>query len=177
MDWNIEMNSDASGSSATTVLPLAKPVIEMWKAQQAVAKHYVRTGLKFTLDGRLVGDIAEAMALEHYALELPSKRTKGVDALTTSGDTVQVKASGLKSAGPAFTPGTGVARYLLFFVFDFAAGSATVAYNGLEEPVRAQLLPKSWTGTKVVNLSALRALAHQLGDANALPLKHQVNGE
>lgn len=175
MAWNIdiEMNIDASGSSTTMVLPLAKPVIEMWKAQQAIAKHYARTGLKFTLDGRLVGDIAEAMALEHYDLALPGKRTKGVDALTTSGETVQVKASGLTNAGPAFTPGTGVASYLLFFVFDFAAGSATVVYNGLEAPVRAQLLPKSWSGTKVVNLSALRALANQLGDANALPIRRQ----
>ena len=149
----------------------------MWKSQQAVAKHYAHTGLRFTLDGRLVGDIAEAMALEHYGLTLPRKRTKGVDAFTTSGDTVQVKASGLKNAGPAFTPGTGVARYLLFFVFDFAAGSATVVYNGLEEPIRARLLPKEWTGTKVVNLSALRTLALQLGDANALPLRREESNE
>ncbi|CAB1370182.1 DUF6998 domain-containing protein [Denitratisoma oestradiolicum] len=157
-----------------TVLSLPQPVIDLWRSQQALAKHYSHTGLKFTLDGRLVGDIAEALALEHFDLSLPAKRTKGVDAMTASGDSVQVKASGLKNAGPAFTPGTGIARYLLFFYFDFPAGLATILYNGLEAPVRAQLLPKEWTGTRVVNLAALRDLAHELGDANALPLKKQT---
>ncbi len=153
------------------VLPLPKPAIDLWRAQQALANHYAHTGLKFTLDGRLVGDIAEALALEHFELSLPSKRTKGVDALTASGDTVQIKASGLKHSGPAFTPGTGVAHYLLFFRIDFSLGSATVLYNGLEAPVRVRLLPNEWSGTKVVNLSALRALGDELGYENALPLK------
>ena len=152
-------------------MSLPPPVIELWQSQQALAKHFSHTGLKFTLDGRLVGDIAEALALENFELTLPAKRTRGVDAITASGDSVQVKASGLQSAGPAFTPGTGIACYLLFFKFDFLAGTATVLYNGLEAPVRARLLPKEWTGTKVVNLAALRALSHELGDVNALPLK------
>lgn len=156
------------------VLSLPRPVIDLWRAQQALMRHYASTGLKFTLDGRLVGDIAEAIALEHFKLRLPAKRTKGVDALTASGDTVQIKASGLENSGPAFTPGTGIARYLLFFRINFSAGSAIVLYNGLEEPVRARLLPRDWTGTKVVNLSALRALQHELGDANALPLKKRT---
>lgn len=156
------------------VLSLPQPAIGLWRAQQALVMHYANTGLKFTLDGRLVGDIAEAVALEHFELSLPAKRTKGVDALTASGDTVQIKASGLENSGPAFTPGTGGARYLLFFRINFAAGSAMVLYNGLEAPVRARLLPREWTGTKVVNLSALRALQHELGDANALPLKRRT---
>jgi hypothetical protein len=152
-------------------IPLPKSVIDLWRSQQALAKHYAHTGLKFTLDGRLVGDIAEALALEHFELSLPPKRTKGVDALTAFGQSVQIKASGLERSGPAFTPGTGIARYLLFFQFNFSAGIATVIYNGFEEPVRAHLLPKEWVGTKVVNLAALRALAIELGSENALPLK------
>ncbi|WP_423814968.1 DUF6998 domain-containing protein, partial [Pseudomonas viridiflava] len=43
---------------------LPEVIADLWKAQQALAAHYVSTGLKFTLDGRLVGDIAEALALE-----------------------------------------------------------------------------------------------------------------
>lgn len=161
-------------SQAKVTLSLPQPVTDLWRAQQVLAKHYAHTGLKFTLDGRLVGDIAEALALEHFELSLPAKRTKGIDALTTSGDSVQVKASGLTNSGPAFTPGTGIARYLLFFKFDFSAGTAVVIYNGLEAPIRAQLLPKEWTGAKVVNLAALRALADELGEEHALPLKTQV---
>jgi hypothetical protein len=152
------------------VLPLPEAVIDLWKSQQKLAKHYEHTGLKFTLDGRIVGDIAEALALEHFYLKLPPQRTKGVDALTQAGKTVQIKASGLKNKGPAFTPGTGVAHYLIFFQFNFEAGSATVLYNGLEEPVRRELLPKSWAGTKVVNLSKLGDLAQRLGSSDALPL-------
>ena len=159
------------------VLLLPQPVRDLWHAQQALAKHYVNTGLKFTLDGRLVGDIAEALALEHFGLRLPDKRTKGVDALTASGETVQVKASGLKDSGPAFTLGTGIARYLLFISIDFSSGRATVLYNGLEAPVRNKLLPSEWIGTKVVNLSALRALGLEFGDKNALPLKKRVGSK
>ena len=154
------------------VLPLPKPVVDLGRAQQALRAHYADNGLKFTLDGRLVGDIAEALALEHFGLRIPAKRTKGVDALTVSGETVQIKATGLENSGPAFTPGTGVARYLLFFRIDFVSGVATLLYNGLEEPVRARLLPSTpWTGTKVVRLSGLRALQEELGDSDALPLK------
>jgi hypothetical protein len=159
------------------VLSLPQPVLDLWRAQQALTRHYANTGLKFTLDGRLVGDIAEAIALEHFELSLPVKRTKGVDALTASGDTVQIKASGLENSGPAFTPGTGIASYLLFFRINFSAGSAMVLYNGLEAPVRARLLPREWTGTKVVSLPALLALEHELGDANALPLKKRTGAK
>jgi len=159
------------------VLSLPQPVTDLWCAQQALTKHYANTGLKFTFDGRLVGDIAEALALEHFELIRPAGRIKGVDALTASGDTVQIKASGLENSGPAFTPGTGIARYLLFIRIDFSSGSAAVLYNGLEEPVRERLLPREWTGTKVVNLSALLALEHELGDTNALPLKKRAGAK
>lgn len=155
-------------------MPLPQPVIELWWAQQALAKHYANTGLKFTLDGRLVGDIAEALALEYFELSPPEKRTKGVDALTACGDTVQIKASGLEKTGPAFTPGAGIARYLLFFRLDFSAGLAKVLYNGLEAPVRERLLPEKWTGTKVVNLTALCALGQELGDTDILPTKTRL---
>ncbi len=161
---------DKKVSIKPIVLPLPKAVIDLWKSQQKLAKHYEHTGLKFTLDGRIVGDIAEALALEHFDLKLPPQRTKGVDALTQAGKTVQIKASGLKNKGPAFTPGTGVAHYLIFFQFNFEASSATVFYNGLEEPVRRELLPKSWAGTKVVNLSKLGDLAQRLESSDALPL-------
>ena len=49
--------------------------------------------------------------------------------------------------------------------------SATLLYNGLEEPVRVKLLPSEWAGTKIVNLSALRDLGHEIGDIDSLPLK------
>lgn len=61
----------------TITLTLPDVIKDLWTAQQALVKHYADTGLKFTLDGRLVGDIAEALALDHFDLKLPPKRTGG----------------------------------------------------------------------------------------------------
>jgi hypothetical protein len=140
-------------------LQLPNVVRVLWAAQQALAVHYADTGLKFTLDGRLVGDIAEALALQHFDLLPPEKRTGGVDALTKEGKSVQVKATGKEKSGPAFTPGKGFADYLLFFRIDFEANTASVVYNGPEAPIRALLSDGDWRGTKVLPLADVRALA------------------
>jgi hypothetical protein len=47
---------------------------------------------KFTVDGRLVGDIGEAIAQRDYDLELYKKLQKGYDA-TSNGNKVQIKAT------------------------------------------------------------------------------------
>jgi hypothetical protein len=150
------------------LIELPSVVRDLWCAQQALALHYASTGLKFTLDGKLVGDIAEALALHHFDLVAPEKRTKGVDALTRSGRTVQVKATGRPNAGPAFTRGQGFAEYLLFFRIDFYAGTAWVIYNGLEAPIRA-LLPTEWDGTHVVTLATITATASTVAGHETLP--------
>ncbi|WP_449117248.1 DUF6998 domain-containing protein [Pseudomonas viridiflava] len=153
------------------VLPLPEVIADLWKAQQTLAAHYVSTGLKFTLDGRLVGDIAEALALEHFDLLIPEKRTGGVDALTRTGKTVQVKATGSARSGPAFTQGKGFAEYLLFFRIDFESNTAMVAYNGPEAPVRRLLPENGWAGTKVLSLAAIQLLALEVNPLDRLPLK------
>ena len=150
------------------MIMLPSVVRDLWCAQQALALHYASTGLKFTLDGRLVGDIAEALALRHFDLVAPERRTKGVDALTRSGRTVQVKATGRPNAGPAFTRGQGFAEYLLFFRIDFDAGTASVLYKGPEAPIRA-LLPNEWDGTYVVKLAAVTAATSSVADHEMLP--------
>ena len=58
-------------------LSMPSAVFNLWRAQQALADHYASTRLKFTLDGRLVGDTAEALALEHFGLTRPPRRMKG----------------------------------------------------------------------------------------------------
>lgn len=146
------------------------PVITgLWNAHKKLIAHYAETGLKFTLDGKLVGDLGEAIALEYFDLET-CPRTPGVDALVRgSGDSVQVKATG-RNAGPAFSWGEGVAKFLLFMKIDFEAGTASVLYNGPEAPVRATL-PKEWSGTTVVKLSDVRALQAQVPRNQRLRLK------
>jgi hypothetical protein len=151
---------------------LPSVITDLWKSHQELVTHYKSTPLKFTLDGRLVGDIAEAIAVEKFRLVFPKKRTPGVDALTEQNETVQIKATGSRTKGPAFSPGAGKARYLLFLQLDFEAGEAVVIYNGLEEPVR-KLLPNTWKGTKVVSLRRLEELASASNLGLTLPLFDQ----
>ncbi|MCD2515520.1 hypothetical protein LQ564_04255 [Massilia sp. G4R7] len=146
-------------SDTAIIVELPEVIKNLWAAQQALAEHYNDTGLKFTLDGRLVGDIAEAIALQHFNLLLPQSRTGGVDAITPTGKTVQVKATGNPKSGPAFTPGRGCADYLLFFAINFEANTASVIYNGPEAPVRALLPSQGWAGTKVIPLADMHRLA------------------
>jgi hypothetical protein len=155
--------------ATVNTIQLPDVVKNLWDAQQLLTKHYAATGLKFTLDGRLVGDIAEALALDHFDLQLPLKRTGGVDALTRSGKTVQVKATGNPKSGPAFTPGKGRAEYLLFFAIDFESHTASVIYNGPEAPVRALLPAEGWSGTKVLRLPDLVRLAKSVAPSDRIP--------
>jgi hypothetical protein len=173
--WGLEVtkHKNSTSSEKCPILKLPKGVRALWRAQKALAKAHEHTGLKFTLDGRLVGDIAEVMALERFSLLRPKRRTNGVDATTHDGKTVQVKATGKPRSGPAFTPGEGTAKYLLFFIIDFEASTAEVAYNGLERPVRARL-PVEWNGTKRVRLKQIRALAAKVKPEQKLPLAGAV---
>ena len=58
-------------------------------------------GLHFILDGKLVGDIGEAVAAEMFGLKLVPGGGTGIDGHTSDGRTVQVKATGT-GRGPVF---------------------------------------------------------------------------
>jgi hypothetical protein len=141
-------------------------VRELIVTHRKLVESYAATRLRFTLDGRLVGDIAEATAAEAFGLDLCRVRTPGVDALTATGRSVQVKSSGI-GKGPAFTPGEGRADYLIFLLIDFEQAVAYVRYNGPEAPVRATLAP-DFAGTKRVPLSKILELDAIVPDAHRL---------
>jgi hypothetical protein len=141
----------------TDQITLPSPVMDLWRAQQRLRASYAHTRLAFTIDGKLLGDIAEALVAPFYGLTLCAKRTKGVDAHASDGRSVQVKATAKPWSGPSFTPGEGVADHLLFVRIAFETATATIAYNGPEAPVRA-LLPQTWSGTKTPSLGAVLAL-------------------
>jgi hypothetical protein len=136
-----------------TIIKLPSSIAKFVSAHEHVVSEWSKTGLKFTLDGRLVGDIAEAVAAEEFGLDFPKKRTPGVDLLTRDPypKSVQVKASGI-GKGPAFTPGKGTADFLIFMLIDFRKCEAEIVYNGPEKPVREKL-PPDFSGTKRVKLS------------------------
>lgn len=137
-------------------IPIPAAVMKLWKAHVAMCKHFKRSGLTFTLDGKLVGDIAEMMVADAIDLELCRTRTPGVDGHTRDGRSVQIKATCKPKAGPAFTPGEGTADQLIFVRIDFPRACAEVLYDGPEAPVR-RLLPKKLIGTKRIPLGQVKA--------------------
>jgi hypothetical protein len=156
-----------SDADAWRRIALPDSVRALVTAHAGLVRAYAATALRFTLDGRLVGDLAEATAAEAFGLELCRVRTAGVDAHAPDGRSVQVKASGI-GKGPAFTPGEGRADHLIFLLLDFDRAMAHVAYNGPEEPVRAHL-PAGFTGTRRVSIPAVRVLDAAVEDQLRLP--------
>lgn len=138
-------------------IPLPSAVTELYKAQLAVREHFSASGLPFTLDGRLVGDIGEALVAEKFGVTLCKKRAPGVDGHLFDGKSVQIKATGKPRTGPAFSKGEGIADWLIFVFLDFDSGHAVVLYDGPEKPVRALLRP-NWTGTQVVSWTKLQTV-------------------
>lgn len=150
------------------MIVLPEPVRALYAAHTAMCQHFANTGLTFTLDGKLVGDIGEAIVAEAFGITLCAKRTKGVDGHASDGRCVQIKATGSAKAGPAFTPGEGIAQHLIFVRINFSMGSAEVLYNGPEAPIR-KLLPAQWNGTKVLSLSKVVQLDSEVRDDERLP--------
>ncbi len=148
---------------------MVKAVTDFVEAHNRLKRHYGATGLDFTLDGKLVGDLAEVIAAELFGLTLCRRRTPGVDGHAADGRSVQVKATGLPTKGPAFTPGEGIADHLIFLRLNFANANGTVAYNGPEAPIR-NLLPIGFVTTKRVPLSKVLAADASVAAADRLNL-------
>lgn len=149
----------------------------MVAARNRVRDHYkdllARGGhevcLEYTLDGNLVGDIGEALAVELFGIKLVSNKSHpGIDGRSPCGKTVQVKATG-RGLGPAFRPVETRADHLLFFDLDFDRCKGTVFYNGPEHPVIATL-PASWVGQRIVSRTWLMALNKAVSDDDRLPV-------
>ena len=139
------------------MIVLPNPVRDLYDAQNELRRYYAQTALTFTFDGKLVGDIGEAVVAETFGVKLCDRRMAGIDGYSRDGRSVQIKATGSEGRGPAFTYGEGVADHLIFVRIDFEKGRAVILNNGPEAPVR-RLLPKTWAGTETVRLSRILAL-------------------
>ncbi|MGR9247038.1 DUF6998 domain-containing protein [Rhizobium leguminosarum] len=145
---------------------LPPSVKALFEAHSAMCGYFAHTGLTFTLDGKLIGDIGEALVAETFGITLCRRRTPGVDGHAQDGRSVQIKATGLKKSGPAFTPGD-IADHLIFVRIDFDLGNAKVLYNGPEAPVR-RFLPAAWSGTRTARLSQVLVADAALTDDQRL---------
>lgn len=145
------------------IFELPEEIANLVKARNELRARFAASGLKFTFDGNLVGDLAEALAAEHFGLNLTSKRgTEGIDATAPDGRTVQVKATATRRSA-VFRRVPTHADHLLFFCFDTEQLKASLLFNGPEKLVR-QLLPEVWRGQRSVSRKRIIELNSSVPD-------------
>lgn len=137
---------------------LPSPIKELLRARNQVKSHYQeillqqnsQAELRFTLDGNLIGDIGEAIAVELFGIKLVHRKAaEGIDGYAPDGKTsVQIKATGT-GRGPVFRNTKIRADHLLFFDLDFDRMEGTVIYNGPEH-YALSLLPSDFSGQRMI---------------------------
>lgn len=85
---------------------------------------------RFTLDGRLVGDMGEYLAARYYEVKLFPKQTKGHDGVASGNRLVQIKVTFRDALAVRTAP-----DYLLGFTLG-VDGSFVEVYNGPGEKIR-----------------------------------------
>jgi hypothetical protein len=131
-------------------ISIAEAVKDLLTTVRRLRDSYSEHGRHFTLDGRLIGDIGEVLAVQHYAITLTTTQTAVHDAVTADGRKVQIKAT-MKDS------------------LTFPWGDAPDYYIGLKilEDGRKSR-PK--TGSHVVSLSALSKLRKSDLATDRIPL-------
>lgn len=139
-------------------------------ARDKLKRRYASSGLKFTLDGNLVGDIGEAMAAKLYGVQVSARCGAGIDGMSAGANprTVQVKASGT-GCGPAFRRVDLRADHLLFFHLDFENRRGLTIFNGPEAIALEEVTLKRGE-QKNLALGRLRAANTRVLEADRLPL-------
>ena len=122
-------------------------------------------GKNFTIDGRLVGDIGEALVQRDYDVQLYKKLVPGHDGFTTDGRKVQIKATFKDSLTFRTIP-----EYYLGVKL-FPDGSYEEIYNGPGEDIRKRYCHRKGFGTKLLSfpVSELRILSADIPDSERIP--------
>lgn len=162
----------------TQTFELPPEIKELVAARNNLRAHYsalfeqsgIELKLSFTLDGNLIGDLGEALAVKLFGIELVEARsTEGFDGyLANREKTVQVKATG-SGRGPAFRQTETRADYLLFFDLDFDTCEGTVVFNGPEH-YATTLLPSKFAGQRSLSRNQIRAADRLVSEAERLPM-------
>ena len=142
------------------------PVVADLVARNKLRAHYKSAGLKFTLDGNLVGDIGESIAAEIFGVQLVPGNGTGIDGHAPDGRSVQVKATGT-GRGPVFRCVDTRADHLLFLDIDFENLKGQVIFNGPEH-VALSKMPEAWLGQRPVSKGHIRAADKSVDDGDRL---------
>lgn len=135
-------------------------------ARNELRHHYLSSGLNFTLDGNLVGDLGEAIAAEIFGIILSEVSVEGWDGKAADGRTVQIKATGTRR-GPVFRDTERRADHLLFFDLDFDKLKGRVVFNG-PESIALENMPSSWVGQRAVTRTQIEAANELVPDTDRL---------
>jgi len=110
------------------------------------------TGRPFSPDGHLVGSLGEVFAASALNLELMAPSNTGFDAVDTTGQKVEIKATTRSSI--ALSASGTEAKRLVVVKFD-EVGQGTVVYDGASAPVWDAAGPPQKNGSRQISLSAL----------------------
>lgn len=127
---------------------------------------------KFTIDGRLVGDIGEIIAYLHYDINLDDVSQPIHDGTTSDGRRVQIKAT----FQDALTFKSTSDYYLGLKIND--DGSFLEIYNGPGHLIRDSYSHRKGIGVKLLRFpnAKLEALSSMVDDSQRIP-KRQCSGE
>tara|TARA_E500000305_G_C4028735_1_gene243409 strand:- start:1865 stop:2377 length:513 start_codon:yes stop_codon:yes gene_type:complete len=141
-------------------------VADLVVARNKLRDYYRNTRLSFTFDGKLIGDIGEALAVDLFGIELAHTGKVGIDGYAPDKRTVQVKATGT-GRGPIFRQVDTRADHLLFFDLDFDSLQGSVIFNGPEE-IALQTMPDSWSGQRMVSRKQIEATNRKVEEKDRL---------
>lgn len=126
-------------------------------------------GLRFTLDGHLVGSLGEVIASYYYDLKLLPPSSGIHDATTRDGKLVQIKATQIDKIAIRHEP-----EHLLVLKI-LGDGSFMEVYNGPGNIVWRNTGPKQSNGQSYIRLSKLGHLMEDVGIGLRLPRVRSVD--
>ena len=107
----------------------AEALRQLYAARNALRQHF--DGLPFTLDGRMVGDIGEAIAVSHWGLTRLPEGSKTHDVKTKSGKLIQIKTTQQTRGGAGVGLGLDKQSFDHLIVIQIAEdASYSVLYDG-----------------------------------------------
>ena len=162
---------DSPGTDAP--ISIAEAVKDLLTIVRRLRDSYSEHGRHFTLDGRLIGDIGEALAVQHYAITLTTTQTAVHDAVTADGRKVQIKATMKDSL--TFPWGDAPDYYIGLKILE--DGTPLEVYNGPGAIIREALAgrksrPK--TGSHVVSIGVLARLQKSVPPNEQIPKREGV---
>lgn len=122
-------------------------------------------GRKFTPDGHLVGSIGEVIAAHRYQLDLLTASSKGHDAISSSGEYVEIKATQGRSVALRECP-----KHLIVLHLS-GQGEAVEVFNGPGAVAWNAAGSMQRNGQRPISLAKLRQLMGDVPDQARLPLR------